>query len=119
MKKTLLFVIIVAFILISSLNSFAVMIPKVYVDAPYYVDAGEEFYINVEVRVDDVNRIDEVYVEGITKPYTYKVTVASLDILTQTFGPFSIEKNTTFRVIVKYDNGMGQITKNVTVKVKR
>lgn len=115
LKKISLLLLTLLFIFSLGTNSFATTVPKIYVEAPYYVDVGEEFSIDVEIRVDDSNRIDEVTVEGTTARSAFRLPIPS-DNLQFSFSA-SIEEDTTYKVVVKYD-GVNTITKYITVKTK-
>lgn len=93
------------------------MIPKVYVNAPYYVDKEEKFYINVEVRADDINRIDNVIVNGIWNWKRICKRNCGTWYINLKFGPFAIKENKTFEVKVILDDN-GSISKKNEVKVK-
>ena len=121
MKKTLLLLMSFALVLVFSVNSFALTAPKVSVNAPSSIEKNKKFYIDVDVSISDSNRIDSVTVAKLSRApkVQNKALFKPADHFKYSFGPASISKNTTFKVVVKYDKGRGMIVKNVTVKVKR
>lgn len=92
-------------------------IPKVFVSAPRYVYVGERFYIHVQVRVDDINRIDSVEVEGHERKAMFGQRHGFQDMLDMNFGPYTISRSTNFRVIVRFDR-RDRIVKYVDVNVR-